>query len=104
MNWLVKRTNPNYIEHFYILATAITGCISISAFASLVGIPIRITSSEVGLKACAITAWINKYKSIIKKKKKEHDKIVLFTKSKLNRIEVLISKALIESVISHGNK
>ena len=40
-------------------------------------------------------------KSITKKKKKKHDKIILISKSKLNRIEVLISKALINSVISH---
>ena len=63
-----------------------------SAFASLVGIPIRITSSAIGLKICAITAGIKKYKSIIKKKKKEHDKIVLLAKSKLNKIGVLVSK------------
>ena len=44
---------------------------------------------------------IRKYKSIIKKKKNKHDKIVLLAKSKLNRIEVLISKSLIDSVISH---
>ena len=36
----------------------------------------------------------------IKKKKKKHDKIVLLAKSKLNRIEGLISKALIDSNIS----
>ena len=41
------------------------------------------------------------FKSIIKKKRKKHDKIVLLAKSKLNSIEVLISKALIDSVISH---
>ena len=41
-----------------------------------------------------IAAGIKKYKSIIKKKKKKHDKIVLLAKSKLNGIEVLISKAL----------
>ena len=35
-------TTLNYIEHFLILASTITGCISISAFASLVGIPIGI--------------------------------------------------------------
>ena len=29
----------NYIEHFVILASIITGCISISAFTSLLGIP-----------------------------------------------------------------
>ena len=94
-------TTLNYIEHFLILGYTITGCISISAFASLVGIPIAITSSAIGLKICGITAAIKKYKSIINKKKKKHDKIVLLAKSKLNIIEVLISKALIDSVVSH---
>ena len=37
----------------------------------------------------------------MKKKKKKHDKIVLLARSKLHSIEVLISKALINSVISH---
>ena len=94
-------TTINYIEHFLSLASTITGCISISAFTSLLGIPIGITSSAIGLKLFAVTAGIKKYKSIIKKKKKKHDKIVLLAKSKLNSIEVLISKALIDSVISH---
>ena len=67
----------------------------------MVGISIGITSPAIGLKICAITAGVKKYKSIIKKKKKKHDKIVLLAKSKLNSIEVLISKALINSVISH---
>ena len=64
MNWEVKSTkkfvlyNSNYIEHFFILASVDTGCISISAFASLLGIPIGITSSALGLKICAITAGI----------------------------------------------
>ena len=40
----------NYTEHFFILASAITGCISISDFASLLGIPIGITSSAIVLK------------------------------------------------------
>ena len=30
----------NYMEHFLFLASTITGCVSTSAFASLVGIPI----------------------------------------------------------------
>ena len=45
-----------YIEHFLIFATTITGCILISAFTSLLGIPIGITSSGIGLKICAIAA------------------------------------------------
>ena len=64
-------TTLNYIEHFLILGSTITGCVSISAFASLVGIPIGITSSATGLKICVITAGIKKYKSIIKKKVEE---------------------------------
>ena len=95
-------TTLNYIEHFLILTSTITGCISISPFFSLIVIPIRITSSAIGLKICAIAAVIKKHKSIIKKKKK-HNKIVMFTKSKLNSMEVLISKALIDSVIGHDD-
>ena len=67
----------------------------------MVGIPIGITSSEKGLKICAITAGIKRYKSIIQNKKNNHDEIVLLVKSKLNSIEVLISKALMDSVIIH---
>ena len=61
-----KRNNVfrtiNYIEHFLILGTTITGCISISAFASLAGIPVVITSSSIGLKICAKTEAISRYK------------------------------------------
>ena len=41
-------TTLNYIEHFLILGSTNTGCNSTSAFASLLGIPIGITSSAVG--------------------------------------------------------
>ena len=37
----------------------------------------------------------------VEKKKKNHDKIVFVAKSKLYSIEVIISKALIDSVITH---
>ena len=100
-NYLIEEMNRNelmskkhkkicttlyYIEHFLILGSAITVCVFIFPFASLVVIPLGITSSTIGLKICAITGRIKKPKSIIKKKKKKHDKIVLVTKSKLNSI------------------
>ena len=94
-------TTINYIEHYLVLGSTITICISISAFASLVAIPMRITSSAIGLKMCAISAAIKKYKLTIKKKKKKHYKIVLLAKSNGNSIATLLSKALIDSVISH---
>ena len=64
----------------------------------LVRIPIGITSSEVRLKICAITASIKNYKSIIKKNKQY--KKVLLAKSKLSTREVLISMALTDLYIS----
>ena len=91
-------TTLDYIEHFLILVFTIIGRILISGFASLLGIPIGIMSSAIGLKICAIASGIKKYKSMIKKKKKKHDKIVLLAKSKLISIEVLIS------IIWHTNQ
>ena len=91
----------NFAEHLLFLVSTVTGCVSISAFASLVCILVGITISAIGIKICATTAGIKKYKSIIKKKKKKLDKIVLLGKDMLNTIKVLISKALINSYISH---
>ena len=51
----------SYIEYFLILASTISGCILISAFVSLLGIPVEITSSAIGLKICPIAAGIKRY-------------------------------------------
>ena len=59
----------NYIEHLLIAVSEITGCVSISVFASLVGLSTEIASSTIGLGICVITVPIKRYKSIIKKKK-----------------------------------
>ena len=67
----------------------------------MIGISIAITSSALGLKICVISAGIKKYKWIIKKKLKKHDKFVLLGKPKSYSIKVLISKALIDSNINN---
>ena len=90
----------NYFEYFPIFVSAVSGCVSISTFPSLVGVPVGITSFAVGLKICAIVAGI-KHKLIINEKKKRHDRIVLVGKTKLNTIKVLIFRALIDSYINH---
>ena len=51
----------NYVERLLILISTITVCVSIYAFASLVVIPIGITSSAIRLKISLITAGIRKY-------------------------------------------
>ena len=66
----------NLIEHLLILASVVTGCVSITTFVSLVDILKGIVSSTVGLKSCTITGGIEKYNLIIKKKKKKQNKIV----------------------------
>ena len=53
----------NYVEHVPILASLVTGCVRISAFALLVSAP-------VGMTSCATTAGIKRYKSILKKKRR----------------------------------
>ena len=91
----------NYFKHFLIFVSSISDCDLISTISSLVDVPIGIASFTVRLKICAITAGIKKYKAIIKKKRIKCDKILLLGKAKLGTIEVVISKALIDSCISY---
>ena len=83
---------------FSIFISAVSSCLSILAFASLVGVLAGIGSSEVGLEIDTLTARIKRYKSIIKKKRKKYDEIVLLAK---NTIKVFVSKALIDPYIDH---
>ena len=50
----------NYVENLLILFSKITGCVSISAFASLVDVNVGITSSAVEINICAMIAKIKK--------------------------------------------
>ena len=75
-------------------------CVFIFPFTSLVIIPVvplGTKGSVAAIKIFAIAVKIKNYQSLIKKK--EHDKIVLLAKTKLNNAEVLISKVLIDSNI-----
>ena len=85
--------SQNYIEHCLISVSTVTGCIFVSFFASLIGIPIRITNSAIGLNICAITATI----ILMKEKETWWNSIV----KELKRTKVLFSKTLIDSNMSH---
>ena len=74
----------NYFKYFLIFVSAISGCASNSAFASLVGIPVGTGSSVIELTIWAVTVGIKK-KSVIQssRKKEKHNKIqskILFLK------------------------
>ena len=70
-------TTLNSTKHILDLVFAVTACISISAFASLIITFKGIMNSAVGLNICAITPRNKKHKSIIKKKKRKRDEIPL---------------------------
>ena len=59
-----------YVEHLFTSVPKFTGCFSVSAFASLVCVPVGITSSALEINICAITAGTTKYTSIVKKRKR----------------------------------
>ena len=58
-----KKTSKylNYVEKLLILDSAVTGCVSIFAFSSLIYVPVGITSSAVGINICAVTAESKRY-------------------------------------------
>ena len=73
----------------------VAGYVSISVVVSLVSF-FSIINSTTGLKIYAMIEGIKKDKSIIKKKRKKHGKIVLLAKTKINNMKILISRASID--------
>ena len=70
-------------------------------FVRVVGAPVGITGASFTLIFSLTTGIIKKLLSITRTKKKEHDKILMFAKSKFKSIETLVSQALIDMAISH---
>ena len=70
--------NFGHLLNFF---SAGSGCVSISSFASLVGIYVGIISSAVKLKFWALITGIKNYKSTMKKEGEMHDNIVLLAKN-----------------------
>ena len=93
--------SPSKVAPYPLHCLVYRGCVSVSAFALLVGVSVCIMNSLVVLKIFAFTAGNKKYKSVIKKKRKKHNNIELLAKTKLNSIKVLISKTLIDSYIKY---
>ena len=52
--------NLNCFKNFSNFISAISSCVSSSKFASVISVLVRIMSSAVGLKICAISAGIKK--------------------------------------------
>ena len=77
-------TTFDYIAKMLIVLSATTGGVSIISFTSVVGAPVGIASASFTLIFSLTTGMVKKLLSITRNKKKNHDKILMLAKSKLN--------------------
>ena len=91
----------NYADKLFITLSASFGALSIASHATVVGIPVRIAGASLTLIFTVTTGVVRKLRNITRKKKKKHNKIIILARNKLNIIETLISRALIDFDISH---
>ena len=77
------------------------GGISIASFATVIGMPVGITSASLSLAFSLCTGLVKKLLKVTRNKKKKHNEIVMLARSKLNSIESNISRALINNQTSH---
>ena len=93
-------TIAGIVDTGLITSTVITGGISIAAFASGVGLPVRIALSGTSLLFSLATTFTRKSFKIFTVKQEKHDAIKLLAQNKLDSIANIISQAMQDRVIS----
>ena len=78
-----------------------TGSIYIASFATVIGAPVGIASAIFSLAFSISTGIVKKLLKTTRNKKKKHNKVAMFARSKLNSIESKIYEALINNEISN---
>ena len=91
----------DYLDKILIVLSATIEGVSICSFTSVVGAPVGIASASFTLIFSLSRGIVKKLLSTTRNKLKNHNKILMLAKSKLNSIEALISQALIDMEISH---
>ena len=92
----------DYVDQLFITLSASFATLSIASHATVVGTPVGIAGASLTLIFTVTIGVVKKLLNITRKKKKKHNKIIALARSKLNIIESLISQALIDFEISHG--
>ena len=90
-NYAAKKLNKyvtifNYINKILVVLSATTGGVSIISFSSVIGAPTGIASAGFTLIFSLTTRIVKKLLDVTRNKKKKHDKILMFSKSKFNSI------------------
>ena len=91
----------DYADKVFITLSALFGTLSITSYATVVGISAGIAGASLTLIFTVTTGVVKTLLNITRKKKKKHNKIIASAKSQLNIIENLISQALIDFEITH---
>ena len=94
----------SFFDHFdksLIVLSVTSDNISIASFATVIGVPVGITSATLSLAFSLYTGLVKRLLKTTRNKKNKHNKIVILARSKLNSIEIKISEALINNQISH---
>ena len=103
---IIKKLNKylvsfDYLDKIFIALSASFGTLSIASYNSVVGIPAGIAGSSLTLIFTIGTGVSKSLLNVTKKRKKKHNKIIALAKTKLNKIDKLLSSALNDSEISH---
>ena len=91
----------DYADKLFITLPASLGTLSIVSHVTVDGIPVGIAGASLTVIFTVTTGVVKKLLNITRKKKKKDNKIITLARNKLNIIETLISRALIDFDISH---
>ena len=91
----------DYFDKSLIVLSVTSGSVSIALFATVIRIPIGITSASLSLPFSLCTGLVKKILKATRIKKKKYNTIVTLARSKLNSIKSTISEALINNQINH---
>ena len=91
----------DYFDKTLIILSAASAGISIISFTSVIGIPAGTSSASFSLAFSLATGIVKKLFEVARSKNKNHDQTFVTARSKLNSIEILVFRALIDLEISH---
>ena len=91
----------DHADKLFITLSASFGALSIVSHATVVGIPVGIAGASLTVIFTVTTGVVKKLLNTTRKKKKKHNEIITLARNKLNIIEILISRVLIDFNISH---
>ena len=104
---LISKIISKYIvslDHFdksLNVLSILSGIISIGSFATVIGTPAELIRASCSFTFSITSGFVKRFLQIIRHKKKKHNNIVMLARSKLISMESKISKALMDSEISH---